>query len=102
MIDFTRAFDSAWERMHVILFRPFDFGKWCAIGLSAFLAGLLAGGNGVNFNGNFNNDAFKNTGSTSNPTLDLHDFNAKVGQAFSAVQAGTLIAIVLVVFVFVF
>lgn len=48
MIDFTRAFGSAWERMMVILFQPFDLGKWCAIGLSAFLAGLLSGGNGFN------------------------------------------------------
>ena len=53
MINFTHAFDSAWERMHVILFRPFDFGKWCAIGLSAFLAGFLQGGNG--FNSFYNN-----------------------------------------------
>jgi len=46
MINFTRAFDSAWERMVVILFRPFDLAKWFAIGFSAFLAGLLNGGNG--------------------------------------------------------
>ena len=48
MIDFTRAFDSAWERMMIILFRPFDIGKWFVIGFSAFLAGLLQGGNGFN------------------------------------------------------
>ena len=46
MINFSRAFDSAWERMVVILFRPFDLGKWFVIGFSAFLAGLLQGGNG--------------------------------------------------------
>jgi hypothetical protein len=61
MINFTRAFDSAWERMHVILFRPFDFGKWCAIGLSAFLAGFLQGGNGFNsfYNNSDNNRNFQ-------------------------------------------
>ncbi len=53
MIDFTRAFDSAWERMMVILFRPFDLGKWFVIGFSAFLAGLLQGGNG--FTSYYNN-----------------------------------------------
>jgi hypothetical protein len=52
VINFTRAFDSAWERMMVILFRPFDLNKWFVIGFSAFLAGLLSGGNG--FNGSFN------------------------------------------------
>jgi hypothetical protein len=48
MINFSRAFDHAWERMLVILFRPFDIGKWLVIGFSAFLAGLLEGGNGLN------------------------------------------------------
>jgi hypothetical protein len=47
MINFSRAFDLAWERMLVILFRPFDLGKWFVVGFSAFLAGLLTGGNGV-------------------------------------------------------
>ena len=37
MINFTQAFDLAWERMLVILFRPFDLGKWFVIGFSAFL-----------------------------------------------------------------
>ena len=66
MIDFTRAFETAWERTLVLLFRPFDPGKWCVIGLSAFLAGLLGGGRGANFSthrpGNFlsmNRDTMK-------------------------------------------
>jgi hypothetical protein len=48
MINFTRAFDSAWERMLVILFRPFDFGKWFVIGFNAFLALLAEGGVAIN------------------------------------------------------
>ena len=55
MIDFTRAFSTAWERMEIILFRPFDLGKWFIIGFSAFLAGLLDGGNG--YNGGYDNPA---------------------------------------------
>jgi hypothetical protein len=55
MIDFGRAFDSAWERMMEILFRPFDLSKWCVIGFSAFLAGLLSGGNGFNTSYSHNN-----------------------------------------------
>jgi MFS family permease len=59
MINFSRSFNLAWERMVVILFQPFDLGKWFVIGFSAFLAGLIDGGNGINpFNfptGNNNN-----------------------------------------------
>ena len=103
MIDFTRAFDSAWERMQVILFRPFNFGKWCAIGLSAFLAGLLEGGNGVNssFNGNYNN-SFNNNGGGQAPNFDLHQFNTNVSHAISGIQTGIIVLIVAVVMIFVF
>src|SRR5476651_1022041 len=48
MIDFTRAFVSAWERMQVILFRPFDPAKWFVIGFNAFLALLAEGGVAIN------------------------------------------------------
>jgi len=102
VIDFTRAFDSAWERMLVILFRPFDLGKWFAIGLSAFLAGLLAGGNGIN--GSFNND-FNNlnkSGKVQMPSFNLHQFNSTIFQTFSGMQAGLVILIVAGVFLFVF
>src|SRR5258708_3164432 len=105
MINFTQAFDSAWERMHVILFRPFDFGKWCAIGLSAFLAGLLQGGNGFNssFNTNsFNNNGFNKSGAPQTPAFDLHAFNANISHAISAMQTGLIAMIVLISVVFVF
>ena len=105
MIDFTRAFDSAWERMHVILFRPFDFGKWCAIGLSAFLAGFLQGGNGLNssFNtNNFNNNSFNKYGVGQTPKFDLHQFNANISHAVSGMQVGLIVLIALAIFVFVF
>jgi len=32
------------ERVRTVLFRPFDLGKWCVIGLSAWLAQLGSGG----------------------------------------------------------
>ncbi|MCE0524089.1 MAG: hypothetical protein LV480_14370 [Methylacidiphilales bacterium] len=102
MINFTRAFDSAWERMHVILFRPFDFGKWCAIGFSAFLAGFLQGGNGINGsfnNGNFNNNAFtKSSGQT--PNIDWHQFHSSIANAFTGMQVGIICAIVILIGVF--
>jgi hypothetical protein len=104
MIDFTRAFDSAWERMHVILFRPFDFGKWCAIGLSAFLAGFLQGGNGFNtsFNGNFNNNDFNKYSGGQAPKLDLHQFNATIIHALTGMQGGLIVLITLAIIAFVF
>ena len=36
----------AWRRMKLILFCPFDIGKWFALGFSAWLATLLQGGGG--------------------------------------------------------
>ncbi len=105
MIDFTRAFDSAWERMHVILFRPFDFGKWCAIGFSAFLAGFLQGGNGFNssFNGNnFNNNSFNKSGGGGVPKFDLHQFNSNLSHAISGIQIGLIVICCLLIFAFVF
>lgn len=103
MIDFTRAFDSAWERTLVILFRPFNLGKWCAIGLSAFLAGLLDGGNGVN-GSSFNNNDFTNLNKIGNGQthLTLQQFNSNISSAFSGLQLGIVIFIVLVIFAFVF
>ena len=48
MINFTRAFDTAWERTHIILFRPFDGTKWFFIGFNAFLVLLAEGGVAIN------------------------------------------------------
>jgi hypothetical protein len=102
MINFTRAFDSAWERMHVILFRPFAFGKWCAIGLSAFLAGLLQGGNG--FNGSFNlpsnNTVFPKAPQSSK--LEIQQFDTSLGHFFSSMQLGLLIFFGVLIFIFIF
>ena len=48
MIDFGRAIQTAWERMTIILFQPFDIGKWGLLGFIAYLAMLAEGG--VSFN----------------------------------------------------
>jgi len=108
MINFTRAFDSAWERMMIILFRPFDFGKWFVIGFSAFLAGFLEGGNGAsggNFNnlGNLNQPSSHSTSSVTTPNLndELHKFNTSISHAFTGLQAGVIVVIALVVVVLV-
>ncbi len=107
MIDFTKAFDLAWERMVVILFRPFDLGKWCAIGLGAFLAGFLSGGNGFNggsFNQSFDPNTFKNSNvKVQTQTMpDLNKFNASIAHAFSGMQIGLIIFVVLIIIAIVF
>lgn len=53
MIDFGRAIQTAWERMTIILFQPFDIGKWGLMGFVAFLATMAEGG--VTFNNPLSN-----------------------------------------------
>jgi hypothetical protein len=48
-IEIIKPFRDAFELMKRILFQPFDLGKWCVIGLAAFLTGH-AGGSGYGFN----------------------------------------------------
>ena len=43
-ISVTTPVDAAWEGMKKILFKPFDMGKWFALGFSAWLATLMEGG----------------------------------------------------------
>lgn len=49
-ISVTRPVEQAVERVKQVLFRPFDAGKWFAIGFCAWLAYLGQGGTGFNFN----------------------------------------------------
>ncbi len=45
-IEYLAPLGRAVERMRSALFRPFDFGKWFAVGFAAWLAGLGEGGGG--------------------------------------------------------
>jgi hypothetical protein len=101
MINFTQAFDSAWERMHVILFRSFDFGKWCAIGLSAFLAGFLQGGNGFNFN--VNGNPFQSANNLGNgQKFSLPQLHSDFHNAIAGLQLGIIVLVVLMVMAIIF
>ncbi len=40
-IEYFAPLASAWERMKKALFKPFDIGKWFALGFTAFLSQLL-------------------------------------------------------------
>ena len=106
MINFTRAFDLAWERMVVILFRPFDLGKWFVIGFSAFLAGLLSNGNGLNgyTSPNFNSHPNYSFNSNTNFHFDQRgpDFFTQMQTPFiiALVILGFLILLCFVVFIY--
>ena len=102
MINYTRAFDSAWERMMVILFRPFDLGKWFVIGFSAFLAGLVAGGNGFNTSFNTNFNQHKSTGSSAFVGPNMRDLQSTVTHLMDYFQSGLAIFLVVLAALFVF
>ena len=51
-ISVTEAIEPAYERVKLMLFKPFNFTKWIVIGFCAWLAGLgESGGGGGGFNG---------------------------------------------------
>ncbi len=45
-ISFSQPLDRAWQRARLILFSPFDLGKWMVLGFSGWLANLAGGGGG--------------------------------------------------------
>lgn len=49
-IEYMRPLRRSWRRMAAILFKPFDMGKWLALGFTAWLATLGQGGGGSGFN----------------------------------------------------
>lgn len=51
-ISYTDPVSNSFDATKRILFQPFNIGKWFALGFSAWLATLLAGGS--SFQGNFN------------------------------------------------
>lgn len=48
-IEVVAPLESAWRRMVVLLFRPFDLASWFTVGLGAWLAHLGQGGVGGGF-----------------------------------------------------
>jgi hypothetical protein len=86
MIDFTRAFDSAWERTHVVLFRPLDPAKWFIIGFNSFLALLAENGVSFNYNSSY---SFNGQSQAFSPTY--HSLPALLhGLKQAVAEAGTL------------
>jgi len=62
-VSVTQPVGQAIERVKLILFRPFDLGKWFAIGVCAWLACLGESGYRFNTGGNFNSGSNKSSGS---------------------------------------
>ena len=48
MLSATDPVQKSIDTAHRLLFAPFSFGKWCAMGFTLFLANLLSGGSGGN------------------------------------------------------
>jgi len=65
-ISVTEAVEPAYERVKLILFRPFDFSKWIIVGFCAWLAGLgdFAGRGGT---GGFNPGSYHDHGTGEQP-----------------------------------
>ncbi len=86
-IEYFEPFGRAWTRMKDLLFRPFDLGRWLAIGFTAWLATLTEGGGS---GGNFNF-----------PVEDKKEL-AEVGRFIHAHLTGIIIgAVIVVVFAFI-
>jgi hypothetical protein len=93
-ISVTEAVEPAYERVKLMLFKPFNFTKWIVIGFCAWLAGLgESGGGGSGFNGgNFSG------GNDNHGAEDLRHF---FHQASDYVTANLDWIVPLAIFVFV-
>ena len=67
-IEIFAPFGAAYEWMKIVLFQPFDFGKWLTIAFAAFLSG--AWGNNFSFNWRGNNWNFRSVTHNNFSTTD--------------------------------
>lgn len=69
-VSVTQPVGQAIDRVKELLFRPFDLGRWFAIGFCAWLASLGEGG----FHGNFNVPSKRSRGSAGRALEEAWDF----------------------------
>src|SRR5439155_7660967 len=95
-IEIFKPFGEAFELTKLILFQPFDLGKWCVIGFAAFLAHLAGGGGSGGFNprGFANNKWNWNYRSTTNDVFQSTNMPDMTGCVVGGIVIGVLIAIV--------
>lgn len=89
----------AWQRMKIMLFRPFDLGKWFTLGVSAWLASLGEGG-GSSFSGNLG-DFGKQRGGRAPGQLDFNEIAEPVREFFTRFggSIALIVAAALIIFV---
>ncbi len=94
---------AAIEKTREILFKPFDIGKWFAIGFCAWLAALGEGGGGGG-NGNFNfNTGNRSSGGCGDPQQQIHHLKeAIITHLPVIISIGIIIFVVIVVLSLVF
>jgi hypothetical protein len=90
-IEILAPFNQAIELTRLILFRPFDLGKWFIIGFAAFLSGWLNSGGG-----SINPWSFRgwNTSNAQTSAFQFHSFNIDN----SAIWVLVLVAVLIIVF----
>ncbi len=93
---------DAWARMVLILFRPFEIGKWFALGFSAWLAALGEGGGSGSFNGgsgNMGRNSANGSFTVDGLLTGIEEAWAQANeylQGWGALIVGVVVAIVLV------
>lgn len=93
-IEIFAPFSAALDLTKLILFQPFDIGKWFIIGFAAFLAHLAGGGGGGGWNwGNrFNRGNFNwNVRSTTNDVLQSAMPENLTGCVIAAIVVGVVL-----------
>lgn len=76
-ISVTDPISSAWNHAKLVCFKPFDMGKWFAMGFCAWLAQLGQGGFNFNFPGSSSGSGDRgSSGRSSDPSTD--DFKQEI------------------------
>ncbi|HSH40414.1 MAG TPA: hypothetical protein VK993_16700, partial [Chthoniobacterales bacterium] len=92
-IEIFAPFSAAFDLTRLILFQPFDLGKWLTIGFAAFLAGLA---DGTRMNFSFSLPDFSGRAQSHNVDLE-----AVKSQLDAWLVGGVIAVIVAVVLVFI-
>lgn len=96
-IEIFAPFGAALDLTKLILFQPFDIGKWFVIGFAAFLAHLAGGGGGGGFNPSGIGNNKWNYRSTTNDVFQSTNMPDMTGCVVVGIVIGLLIALVFVV-----
>lgn len=90
-------FGAALDLTKLILFQPFDFGKWFVIGFAAFLSHLNGGGGGGSFNYNRLDRAKWSFRSMSRDAFGSYQHNNYAGWMLPLLGIGAVVILAIVV-----